>query len=208
VAYAPVYFPGTVDVSAASPVTVVSGQEPLRVDFAAELIPTARIEGTIIDPSGQPPRSAQASLTSKADMSLIVDSPIAGEIMIQPRPTVVEAGLSIAGVPPGAYTLTSAPLPESALAPPIAPSGRGPAPTMTLWATADISVNGQDVSGLTVRLQPGMTVSGRIAFDAGTLQPPADLSRISVQVSPTSTSPACPPAVIARRRLRPMARSR
>ena len=32
----------------------------------------------------------------------------------------------------------------------------------TLWATEDLSVNGQDITDLDVRLQPGLTMSGTI----------------------------------------------
>jgi hypothetical protein len=52
-----------------------------------------------------------------------------------------------------------------------------------LWAAADVAVNGQDVSGLSLILQPGMTVAGRVTFD-GTANKPADLTRMRVSMTP------------------------
>jgi hypothetical protein len=60
---------------------------------------------------------------------------------------------------------------------------------MTLWASADITVDGTDQSGIALRLQPGMTISGRIVFDGTTLQPPADLSRATIRLS-TAPNPS------------------
>jgi hypothetical protein len=55
-----------------------------------------------------------------------------------------------------------------------------------LWALSDIVLDGQNVSGLTLTLQPGFTVSGRLDF-MGTLAPP-DVSRLRIQLMPI-TSP-------------------
>ena len=45
------------------------------------------------------------------------------------------------------------------------------------WGQADVSVDGTPLSGLTVSLQPGMTITGKITFKATRLIPDADLSR-------------------------------
>jgi len=57
-----------------------------------------------------------------------------------------------------------------------------------LWATADVSVNGIDQSGIELRLQEGMDLSGRVIFDSTTLQPPPDLSRISIRLGAAPTA--------------------
>ena len=52
-----------------------------------------------------------------------------------------------------------------------------------------MTVNGVDQSGVVLRLEPGMTVVGRIAFEGTALQPPADLSRVSLRLqTPPSAS--------------------
>jgi len=43
---------------------------------------------------------------------------------------------------------------------------------LTLWADQIIEISGQDVGGLLLRLQPGLTVSGRIEFETTKPQPP------------------------------------
>ncbi len=53
-----------------------------------------------------------------------------------------------------------------------------------LWASEDITVDGHDISSLALRLQPGMTVSGKIVFEGSTLQPPTDLTRARVTIAP------------------------
>src|SRR4029079_2016577 len=62
---------------------------------------------------------------------------------------------------------------------------------LTLWAAEDVSVNGQDLQGITLRLQPGMTVSGKMQVQAATLTPPTDFSRarITIASATTGTSP-------------------
>jgi hypothetical protein len=49
------------------------------------------------------------------------------------------------------------------------------------WALADVAVDGQDITGLTLQLQLGMSVSGRIVFE-GTATPP-DVTRIRVSLT-------------------------
>jgi hypothetical protein len=189
VAYTPVYYPGTADPASAAIVTVAAGQERTGVDFNVQFVPTARIEGTIADQAGQPPQSAQVNLVPKIDASAMLgDSFFLLDTMMMMRPTVVDGKFSMAGVKPGQYTLVARAAPHApggAPTPPAGPTGRagGPPAPMTLWATADIDVDGNDQSGIALRLEPGMTVSGRIAFDGTTLQPPTDLSRATVRLN-------------------------
>jgi hypothetical protein len=68
-----------------------------------------------------------------------------------------------------------------------------------LWALADLTVDGRDQTGLSLQLQRGMTISGRIAFD-GQGAPPADLTRARVNLTPVGTQDVdfggIPPAVV------------
>jgi uncharacterized protein (DUF2141 family) len=45
-------------------------------------------------------------------------------------------------------------------------------------------VNGSDISGVSLVMQPGLTVSGRVAIDATTTPVPADLTAIRVSIFP------------------------
>ncbi len=59
------------------------------------------------------------------------------------------------------------------------PARRGP----THWARADITLDGQDVAGLALTLQPGMVVAGKIQL-LGTSATPPDLTRMRVNLMP------------------------
>jgi hypothetical protein len=62
--------------------------------------------------------------------------------------------------------------------------GRGAGPVQQVfWASAPVSVGGQDISGVTLQLQPGMTVSGRVEF-SGAAGPPLDVTAVRVGLSP------------------------
>ena len=54
---------------------------------------------------------------------------------------------------------------------------------LTLWAQHEFEVNGDDLTGITLTLQPGMVVSGRITFEGTSLKPPASLAGLRVTLS-------------------------
>jgi hypothetical protein len=191
VAYTPVYYPGTADPAGATAITLTAGQERSGVDFSIQLVATARIDGAVVDQNGQPPQSAQINLVSKADATALIGDPFFMlDSMMSARSAVADGKFSLAGVRPGEYTLTARAVPRGAgPAPAAGPVGGGGAPpAMTMWASTDISVNGVDQSDLTLRLEPGMLLSGRVAFD-GASPPPADLSRVMIRLS-TAPSPS------------------
>jgi hypothetical protein len=56
-----------------------------------------------------------------------------------------------------------------------------------LWASTDVTVNGQNITGLALALASGMSVSGRLEFHGTTLPPPTDLTRVRVTLSSEDT---------------------
>jgi hypothetical protein len=107
----------------------------------------------------------------------------------------------IPNVPPGQYTVVARATIQNGRGG--GPGGRGMAPAMPrpdgggravlagpppeptrLWGSVDISVDGRAVSNVLINLQQGVPVSGRIAFEGTTVQPPADLSRMRVNLQP------------------------
>jgi hypothetical protein len=75
---------------------------------------------------------------------------------------------AFADVSPGQYTV----LARSAIADEI------------LWASADIDLEGDDVSGLALTLMPGMTVAGQVRFDGTTAAPDASNVRVTLEPVP------------------------
>jgi hypothetical protein len=177
IAYSPVYYPGTPSAASAALVTVSAGQERAGVDFEAQYVSTARVEGTVRDLDGQPVRSGQISLIPKLeDAALMSSSFFFLDSMMMMRPTITDGKFSIAGVRPGSYTVTvQSGGPQG---------GRGGAPPGdSVWGRAEIDVVGVDLSGIEIRLERGRDLTGRVAFESETLTPPADLSTVTIRPS-------------------------
>jgi len=198
VGYAPVYYPGTTVQAEAGQVTVAPGQELNGVDMSMRLVPTAKIEGMVLGADGRPASNA---------MVMAMQADTAGPIGSRAVSSTQEGKFSLTNIAPGRYTLIArgggpggmAMMGERMVfipAPPGAPAGAAPPPPPppppppgagpTLFAEQPIDVSGDDITGLSLSLQPGMTVSGRVVFD-GKTTPPADLKQIRVVL--TSATP-------------------
>jgi protocatechuate 3,4-dioxygenase beta subunit len=195
--YAPVYYPGTTAPGTAGTVTLAPGEEKTGIDFQYQVVPMARIDGIVSSSGNQPVSNVQLTL-----VNLAFDVP-----GVSPGGTRADAqgNFWIANVPPGQYRLIGRATiggpgreggPEGrGLALPAGrgdPAGRGraggpPASPLRLWAATEVTVDGRPVSNVMLTLQPGMTVSGHVAFDGTTQQPPADLTRVRVNLVPATT---------------------
>ena len=186
--YAPVFYPGTTIQADAGMIALAPGEERSGVDFPVLLVPTAKIEGTITAPDGSLPANLQVNLLAH---QRITGLPFSG---FSSAPPVTDGKFTVSGLLPGDYTIT--------VRPRAAPAGRGgaPGPSATdLFALEVVTVSGTDVSA-TLALRPGVTVSGRLAFDATTLTPPVDLSKSRVSLSAVVTGAGAvlgvPPATV------------
>lgn len=193
VGHAPVYYPGTFSPDQATGLPVVAGQELTNVDIPMHLVPTARLEGRVLGPNGEPAPGVRISIVPSGSSPLIV-------MGLSMARSARDGTFAVDNLAPGHYTLL-AQAADSGQTPPPPPQrggrggGRGggmPGGGMTfvqqrmsLWAQQDLDVNGTDITGLTLTLQPGMTVSGRVVFSGRLLTPPADLSgmRVSLRMS-------------------------
>jgi len=192
--YAPVYFPGGTDVSTAVSVTLAAAEERAGVDLPLRIVTVARVSGTIVDAGGQPVSPATVSLYPKrSDRPTVADRLVASGALVLPRATVTPQGFSISGVAPGNYTL-------------VARTGTGmrsaaPPPSsqpQVLWSVTDITVAGEDLTGVVLRMQPGTKILGTIAFDRSSLTPPSDLTRVELTMTSNLLvgAPAFPKAVV------------
>lgn len=180
--YAPVYFPGTVSAAQAATVTLNVGEERGSVDFQLVRVPLARIDGTVVNSTGQATDNVQITLTDAA-------ATVPGTITMGARADG-DGRFHLANVPPGSYRLiarAAVPQPGSAPRPPGPLGGVRPLGPMStavrLWGNVDVAVDGRNLTNVLVTLQQGLTVSGRIAFQ-GSAPPPADLTRIRVNLAP------------------------
>ena len=177
VSYAPVFHPGVTDLRAAAPVTLGLSEERLGIDLTVDYVTTARVSGTIEGiPADVNPNSVQITLVPAGpDPELLAGAGLRG-LPARPAP---DGSFAIGGVPPGAYTLKA----RTGGA-----GGRGivNAPAVPpLWAAAELTVNGLNTAA-TLRLQPGITVRGRVVFE-GTPPSAAELESLSFTLVPPAS---------------------
>ena len=192
VSFGPVFYPGTASYLEAARVKIVAGGERDGVDFQVRPLPVASIEGRVsgnvanlaavqvtIIPSG--PRFAtsfsSANLAGRpidAEGKFRYSNLAPGRYRIVARATREEAAASPAGSPPGSLAIGRS---GGGSTPTPAPSGPG-APVDYLYGFADVELRGDDVSGVSLVLQPGGTMSGRIVLNGtGAVAKPDDLTK-------------------------------
>ena len=180
--YAPTYFPGTASVAAATPLTLEAGQEQSAVDFAIQRVPTATVSGTVVHPGGRPVAGVGVRMVSAAPSTFQLGGP-----RTLSATTRLDGTFAIGQITPGDYKIhvraAATPVPET--------PGRVSIDTTVplLWGLADITVSGSDVSGLTLNLQPALTVSGRLVFEPGAAPRPPDLTQLRINVTSTTQRP-------------------
>jgi uncharacterized surface anchored protein len=156
----PVYFPGTIDASAASAVEVPAGVDFSGVDLKLGESRAARVRGQVVDGANGQPASG-------------------GSITLVPRRGNVATGSSqrAAVSNMGTFEFTDiAPGPYDLVTTVIGASGR-------LSASAPVDVSSSDVEDIHLILQPQLSIAGRISvenFQAGL--PPVDLRGIRVEL--------------------------
>jgi len=189
VAYAPVYYPGTATPGGATNVTIGVGDERGGIDFQLQLVPTARVEGTISSPDGTLPQGTQVMLVP-ADRVGMPDIPGIGNNQTR---VGADGRFTFNNITPGQYTLQARAviraMPAEAAADPAGRGGRGRGGrggpiSQVLWASTDVTVSGTNLSNAALTLQPGMTISGQINFETGTGNRPTDMSNVRINLSP------------------------
>jgi hypothetical protein len=174
--YSPVYHPGTATLAQATTLALDAGDDAAGIDITLQRVATATIDGVVTRPDGAP--AAGTTLQLEAVVS---DGPFVTDTTTIDATAGADGSFRIAQVTPGQYRLVA----RAPITPAPPPSPRGglvtpPTALSSLWAVADVAVVGSDISGLSLALGPGVTVSGRIAFDGKTLAPPADLTQFRV----------------------------
>jgi hypothetical protein len=149
--YAPTYFPGTANLAEAQRVTIGLGQVVSDINMALMTTRTARISGVAIDSQGRPMMGMVFAMPRGESMMMMFGPPN----QIKPDGT-----FSVGGLAPGTYVLQTQ-------------GGTGPDGES---ASTEITLGGDDITG--VRLVGGKPsiASGRViveAGSAGSLQPSA-----------------------------------
>jgi protocatechuate 3,4-dioxygenase beta subunit len=143
--YAPTFYPGTVNVADAQPVTVGLGQE-LTIHIALAAARMARVSGSVSDSQGRPASGAMVMLRSGGGGGMFMTS-MAGQV-------TGDGTFTLRNVSPGEYFVD------------VRPPGRGPG-SAAEFASVPMTVANEDINGLRITTGPGATVRGRVIF-AGT----------------------------------------
>jgi protocatechuate 3,4-dioxygenase beta subunit len=149
--YAPTYYPGTANGAEAQRVTVQVGQSLSEINITLVATRTAKITGTVVDSQGRPV--------------------LLGSVVAMPRGTggvffgpmgggpIRDGSFTLSGVAPGEYTL------RANLNNPTDANGRPE------FATAIVTVNGEDINGVRLGATPLVPISGRVVvLDAAAAQ--------------------------------------
>ena len=164
--YAPTYYPGVPSVSEAKPVTVGLSQEVLDISFGMQLVRVSRISGVVSNPDGTPVTSGNINLMADAGgaRANAMGMNLGGRIQW-------DGAFTINNVAPGRYILRA----------------RGDDSETPQFAAQPISVNGADLSGVTVVLSPGATISGTVSFLPGG-SPAPDYTQFRITAPSTDQS--------------------
>jgi hypothetical protein len=178
--YAPVYYPGTTQISSAAPLMVAPGQERAGVDVQLQLVPTATVSGSLTTGGGAPETGLATQVflvnADQIDQGL---PPRSGRVGADGR-------FAIGGVPPGHYTVIARSVRAVTFESPVAAAEMAARKAAllnqaTFWAMSDVSVDGRPAT-VSLVLQKGMSVSGTIKLDgSGTA---FDLSRLRLTLTP------------------------
>jgi Carboxypeptidase regulatory-like domain len=191
--YPTTFHPAARTLREATVLTLRSGEDRTGIDFDLKPLRATRVSGTIVGPDG--PGALIAVRLEPAD----------GDIVIEPEAvtmTDASGAFVFPSVPSGQYTLRASrvPRPTAAGGPmTIVQSGgmtvssvSGPAPALppastdpTLWAAMPLAAGQTPLTGMTITMQTGSRVSGRIVFE-GTADRPdaAQMQRLPILLEP------------------------
>jgi protocatechuate 3,4-dioxygenase beta subunit len=199
VGFGPTYFPGTSLFREAARVTLGRSEERGGLDFSISPVRVATVSGVL---------TGDVQNLAAVQMSLIVDGPRlpsqSGTTPVLSHRPDEQGRFTYRNMSPGRYRLTARAnraQTEPTRTPTSASVGGGGGGSFNssggttaaaggdfVYAVADIEVFGEDITGVTLALQPGSAFAGRIVVDASGSAPPPDLTKVQVSLSLPSGS--------------------
>jgi len=167
--YCLTYYPGTSQPVQAQATRVVPGQDAAGIDFMLSVGRAARISGVALDSQGRPAASGSVSATLQIG-TFNTYTPARASV----RP---DGSFAFPPLPSGDYTLTLA-----------APAQDRQEPDQREVGRARVTLAGTDVSGVTIQMGVGASLSGRVVFEGTSrLQSWKGIVIGSVPVDPADT---------------------
>ena len=174
--YAPLFYPGTTDPSAAQGIAIGVGEVKEGLTFRVNYAPVARVTGVVQRPDGTPAAATTVTMSARETRALIEGSGYRAT-------TGADGRFTIQSVAPGEYSLSVRAASVASSSPVAgAPGERGAsAPVYDLWSDRAVVVAGQDLENVSIALAPAASLSGRLVFEGALSKPPADLSQIQLR---------------------------
>jgi hypothetical protein len=157
--FAPVFYPGTTSSVEAWRVTLAPGEERGGLDIQLQVAATASVSGTVF---GESPGGIQVTITT----ANVRGDAMTGDRFTRSLPVGNTGEFTFTGVPPGIYEVSARSLV-------IDLRERGYSGGRSAFATTTLSVDGEDVTDVSLALQPGFAISGRLVFDGAHQPDPA-----------------------------------
>jgi hypothetical protein len=162
--YAAIYYPGTATRADAVHIHVAAGEERQGIDIAMSIVRTATIEGVVSAPQGSLPPLSMVITSDEPSRGAVLFS-VSSPVLVPPGP---DGRFRYTNVPPGRYTITAR---SGAASGRIGGPGLRPATADQMsapevqWAATTVVVDGDDVTGLLLVLQPALKMTGRMITD-------------------------------------------
>jgi hypothetical protein len=162
-ALAQVYHPATPFLERATVVRVEEGAVRNAVDIDLTLVSLASVEGSVSMSGG----------SERVQLMMVREAEHGTSERIRGAGTDAGGQFSFRAVPPGRYRILA----------------RSP----TLIGSADVVVGGEDIAGLSIVMQPPITISGRLIFDPPLENVPAFPPMRLIQLVASNAVPSVPP---------------
>jgi hypothetical protein len=196
-----VWYPSAPTPSQATLITLGPGDHRANIDLRTTLTATKRISGTVTGPDG-PVQWLSLRLVPAAldDVAAEVSTSLAASFNTAMAATDGNGAFTFLAVPPGQYIIraltTPRPLPEPPAASTVIRTADGMSQSVvnaprlpwllskdpTFWVSTPVSVGDEDVTDLTLTLQPALRVMGRVEFN-GTAIPPTGNALRAIRLS-------------------------
>jgi len=183
--YPATYYPAARTISAATTVTVRSGETRTGVNIAVHPVPAVKVAGIVIGSAGPVPNMTVSFVPMGME-----DKPTSPYTAPEVGQAITARDGTFTGLlPAGSYTASV--LRVQSGGPDFVPARGAPPPPPippepVLWGKTKFSADSSRADGITIRLAEGMTVSGRVEYEPGvaTAPLPAALQRMRVLVRP------------------------
>lgn len=199
--YPTVYYPSTRSFEDAEVVSLTSGANRDGLDFALQLVPTARISGTVVGPDG--PAANMGVHLTPASMSAFSQA----STLFETATAITDSSgrFAMFGVPDGEYVVSVLKMPRNLNLPSMSTTittgvggmtfvtgtsmpTQGPTAPPTepsLWAKQSVTISTGDVDGLSLQLREGIELAGQVDFDGAADRPaPERVSALSIRLVP------------------------